>query len=91
VARELTKVHEQVLRGSLLELLEWAQDSEVRGEIAVVVGGAPAAAPTRPEDHVAAVRELVDNGLRLKEAVAAVAEDVRVSKRELYAAVIAAR
>lgn len=91
VARELTKVHEQVLRGSLLELLEWAQDSEVRGEIAVVVGGAPAAAPTRPEDHVAAVRELVDSGLRLKEAVAAVAEDVRVSKRELYAAVIATR
>ncbi|WP_307843200.1 16S rRNA (cytidine(1402)-2'-O)-methyltransferase [Arthrobacter sp. MSA 4-2] len=91
VARELTKVHEQVLRGSLLELLEWAQDGEVRGEIAVVVGGAPAAAPSRPEDHVAAVHELVGNGLRLKEAVAAVAEDARVSKRELYAAVIASR
>lgn len=91
VARELTKVHEQVLRGTLLELLQWAQGSEVRGEIAVVVGGTPEAPPSRPEDHIAAVQELVANGARLKEAVASVAEDARVSKRELYAAVIAAR
>ncbi|MBG6182804.1 16S rRNA (cytidine1402-2'-O)-methyltransferase [Arthrobacter sp. CAN_A214] len=91
VARELTKVHEQVLRGTLLELLQWAQDSEVRGEIAVVVGGAPEAPPSRPEDSVAAVQKLVADGARLKEAVATIAEDARVSKRELYAAVIAAR
>ncbi|WP_343212839.1 16S rRNA (cytidine(1402)-2'-O)-methyltransferase [Arthrobacter sp. Br18] len=91
VARELTKVHEQVLRGTLLELLQWAQGTGVRGEIAVVVGGAPEAPPSRPEDHIAAVQELVADGARLKEAVAHVAEDARVSKRELYAAVIAAR
>jgi 16S rRNA (cytidine1402-2'-O)-methyltransferase len=40
---------------------------------------------------VAAVNELMAQGIRLKEAVAAVAEDVRVSKRELYSAVLAAR
>lgn len=57
----------------------------------MVVGGAPEQAPGKPEDHVAAVNELVTQGIRLKEAVAAVAEDARISKRELYAAVLAAR
>lgn len=91
VCRELTKTYEEVIRGSLRELLEWAENNEVRGEIAVVVGGAPEQAPGKPEDHVAAVNELVAQGIRLKEAVAAVAEDARISKRELYAAVLAAR
>jgi 16S rRNA (cytidine1402-2'-O)-methyltransferase len=91
VARELTKVHEQVIRGSLLELLQWTQATEVRGEIAVVVAGAPEAAASRPEDHVTDVNALIEGGMRLKDAVAAVSAETRVSKRELYAAVIAAR
>ena len=91
VCRELTKTYEEVLRDSLGNLLVWAEDSEVRGEIAVVVGGAPEAAAGTPEDHVAAVNGLVAQGVRLKEAVAAVADDARVSKRELYSAVLAAR
>ena len=90
VARELTKLHEEVRRGTLMELLQWAE-GEVRGEIAVVVGGAPEGEPAKAVDHVARVRELVDGGLRLKDAVAAVAEQARVSKRELYAAVLEAR
>lgn len=91
VARELTKLHEQVLRGPLRKLLNWAEEGDVRGEIAVVVAGATEAEPARPEDQVAAVNELVAQGARLKEAVSTVAEDARVSKRELYAAVLAAR
>ncbi|WRH26385.1 16S rRNA (cytidine(1402)-2'-O)-methyltransferase [Arthrobacter sp. JZ12] len=91
VTRELTKLHEEVIRGPLQHLLEWVEGASVRGEIAVVVGGAPEEAPSAPEDHVGAVNELMNQGLRLKEAVAAVAEDARVSKRELYAAVVAAR
>jgi 16S rRNA (cytidine1402-2'-O)-methyltransferase len=91
VCRELTKTYEEVIRGSLRELLQWAEASEIRGEIAVVVEGAPEQAAGQPEDHVAAVNELVAGGVRLKEAVAAVAEEARVSKRELYSAVLAAR
>ncbi|WP_235036132.1 16S rRNA (cytidine(1402)-2'-O)-methyltransferase [Arthrobacter sp. 18067] len=91
VCRELTKTYEEVIRGTLRELLEWAEKNEVRGEIAVVVGGAPEQEPGKPEDHVAAVNELISQGIRLKEAVAAVADDARVSKRELYSAVLAAR
>ena len=77
VCRELTKTYEEVIRGTLRELLEWAESSEVRGEIAVVVGGAPEREPGRPEDHVAAVNGLIAQGIRLKEAVAAVAETRR--------------
>ncbi|MUU70348.1 16S rRNA (cytidine(1402)-2'-O)-methyltransferase [Pseudarthrobacter sp. GA104] len=91
VCRELTKTYEEVIRGTLGELLAWAESTEIKGEIAVVLGGAPDQAAGTPEDHVAAVNELVAQGIRLKEAVAAVAEDVRVSKRELYSAVLAAR
>lgn len=91
ICRELTKTYEEVIRGTVGELLLWAEANEIRGEIAVVLGGAPEQAPGTPEDHVAAVNELVSQGIRLKEAVAAVAEDVRVSKRELYSAVLAAR
>ncbi|UZX05352.1 16S rRNA (cytidine(1402)-2'-O)-methyltransferase [Arthrobacter sp. CDRTa11] len=91
VCRELTKTYEEVIRGSVGELLLWAEGNEVRGEIAVVLAGAPDQAPGTPEDYVEAVNELVARGIRLKEAVAAVAEDVRVSKRELYSAVLAAR
>ncbi|MDM7990513.1 16S rRNA (cytidine(1402)-2'-O)-methyltransferase [Arthrobacter sp. zg-Y877] len=91
VARELTKLHEQVLRGPLRELLEWAEAGDVRGEIAVVVEGAPDAAPEQAADHVGAVNSLVEQGIRLKDAVAAVAEDARISKRELYSAVLEAR
>jgi 16S rRNA (cytidine1402-2'-O)-methyltransferase len=91
VCRELTKTYEEVIRGTVGDLLLWAESNEVRGEIAVVLGGAPEQAPGTPEDHVAAVNALMAQGIRLKEAVAAVAEDVRVSKRELYSAVLAAR
>ncbi len=91
VCRELTKTYEEVIRGNLRELLEWAESNEVRGEIAVVVGGAPEREPGKPEDLVDAVNTLIGQGIRLKEAVAAVAEDARVSKRELYSAVLAAR
>jgi 16S rRNA (cytidine1402-2'-O)-methyltransferase len=91
VCRELTKTYEEVIRGTLRDLLRWAETNEVRGEIAVVVGGAPEREPGRPEDHVAAVNGLIAQGIRLKEAVAAVADDAKVSKRELYSAVLAAR
>ena len=91
VCRELTKTYEEVIRGSLEELFAWAASGEGRGEIAVVVGGAGEPEPSRPEDHIEAVSTLTAEGLRLKEAVAVVAEAQGVSKRELYQAVLAAR
>ncbi|WIV60942.1 16S rRNA (cytidine(1402)-2'-O)-methyltransferase [Amycolatopsis nalaikhensis] len=89
VCRELTKTYEEVKRGSLASLAEWAADG-VRGEITVVLEGAAPRAVSVP-DLVAEVAARVAAGERLKSAAAEVAEATGVSKKELYDAVLAAR
>ncbi|HWK92755.1 MAG TPA: 16S rRNA (cytidine(1402)-2'-O)-methyltransferase [Luteimicrobium sp.] len=96
VCRELTKTYEEVLRGGLGDLAERAQAEPLRGEIAVVVAGASRAGAVSLDELVDEVLERVAAGERLKEAVAAVAEasgtgGAGVSKRDLYAAALAAR
>jgi len=91
VCRELTKTYEEVVRGTAAEALAWAQDGEVRGEVTLVVQGAPEPQPADPASLVEEVQRLCDGGLRLKDAVAEVAERHAVVKRELYAAALAAR
>ncbi|MEQ3551739.1 16S rRNA (cytidine(1402)-2'-O)-methyltransferase [Pseudonocardia nematodicida] len=91
VCRELTKTHEQVVRGTLAELHEWAISGDVLGEVTVVLAGAEPSAAPPVESLVGAVRERTDDGERLKDAVAAVAEAAGVPKRELYNASLAAR
>ncbi|MGD9986073.1 16S rRNA (cytidine(1402)-2'-O)-methyltransferase [Pseudonocardia sp.] len=90
VCRELTKRYEEVVRGSLAELAEWAS-GEVRGEITVVLAGAEAAETPSAESLVPEVEARVAEGERLKDAVAAVAEATNVPKRDLYNAALAAR
>ena len=89
VCRELTKTYEEVLRGSLVELARWAE-GEVRGEITVVVAGAPVVAAD-PATALADVLARVEAGERLKDAVAEVAARAGLPKRDLYAAALAAR
>ena len=90
VCRELTKVHEEIVRGSLMELAEWAK-AGVLGEITIVVEGA------RPRADVAAlvaeVDALVDAGMRIKDACVEVIEahPGAPSRRELYDAVLRSR
>ncbi|MEU3230633.1 16S rRNA (cytidine(1402)-2'-O)-methyltransferase [Nocardiopsis alba] len=84
VCRELTKTYEEVRRGGLGELAEWAADG-VRGEISVVVEGArPTAETTSDADLVSAVSALEDEGVRRKEAIARVAKETGVPKRRVY-------
>ena len=73
VCRELTKTYEEVVRGPLGELVAWASADQVRGEIVVVVGGAPRAVELSTADLVAEVLSRADGGERLKDAVAEVA------------------
>ncbi|MCU1592762.1 MAG: tetrapyrrole methylase [Frankiales bacterium] len=91
VCRELTKTHEEVRRGSLQELASYFS-GEVRGEITIVVEGAPAPAVEATPAELArlvAVRE--GTGEPRKEAIAGVARELGVAKRDVYAAVLAAK
>ncbi|WP_295572594.1 16S rRNA (cytidine(1402)-2'-O)-methyltransferase [uncultured Microbacterium sp.] len=89
VCRELTKLHEEVVRGPLGDLATWAE-AGVRGEIVVVVAGAPAR-EVSAEDAVAEVQRLVADGIRLKDAAAEVSAQTGLSSRALYQAALAAR
>jgi 16S rRNA (cytidine1402-2'-O)-methyltransferase len=91
VCRELTKTYEEVKRGPLGELAAWAAEG-VRGEITVVVEGAPENTESLDaEELVRRVRVREEAGERRKEAIAAVAADAGVPKREVFDAVVAAK
>ena len=91
VSRELTKLHEEVRRGTLAELAEWAGSERIRGEIVIIVEGAQAPETSEAQDVVQLVLDRVAAGERLKAACAAVAAETGNSKRELYEAALAAR
>ncbi|HEY5834217.1 16S rRNA (cytidine(1402)-2'-O)-methyltransferase [Streptomyces sp.] len=92
VCRELTKTYEEVRRGPLKELAQWAA-AGVRGEITVVVEGAPEPGPADlgPDELVRRVQEREAAGERRKEAIAAVAAEAGLPKREVFDAVVAAK
>lgn len=90
VCRELTKRYEQIKRGTLAELAEWAGAEEVRGEVTVVLAGADVAQAPSIDSLIPAVQERVADGERLKDAVAAVATGAGVGKRDLYNATLTA-
>ncbi len=92
VCRELTKTYEEVRRGPLGELAAWAADG-VRGEITVVVAGAPPAAPEEvgPAELARRVAVREEAGERRKEAIAAVAAELGLRKSVVFDAVVAAK
>ena len=89
VCRELTKKFEEVKRGTLSELADWAA-AEVRGEIVIVIAGAERSNVSF-ESALAQVQTLAAAGTRLKDAAAEVAQQTGLSSRELYNAALAAR
>ena len=84
LARELTKLHEQVVRGSLQRAIDHFEEHEPRGEFVIVLDGAPPAPPATEDDIAGALRARMEAGESKKEAVAAVAADLAVSKRVVY-------
>lgn len=89
VCRELTKVHEEVLRGDLNGLIARTA-GEVLGEITVVVAGYRG--QEDPDDHVEAVLELAaSEGVRLKDAAARVAQETGLRKNDLFKAALRRR
>lgn len=87
LCRELTKTYEEVRRGTLAELAEWAA-GEVKGEITLVVAGrAPDETPPSMEELMDEVARRESSGVPRKHAIVDVARSAGVPKRELYNAV----
>jgi 16S rRNA (cytidine1402-2'-O)-methyltransferase len=84
--RELTKTHEEVRRGRLDELAEWAQ-AGVRGEVTLVVAGAePTRASDDPVELASAVAAQQAGGLSRRDAIAAVTAATGLPRRVVYQA-----
>jgi 16S rRNA (cytidine1402-2'-O)-methyltransferase len=90
VGRELTKLHEEVWRGTLAEAVVYWTDTPPRGEFVLVIAGSPVVAPSI-ESLVGVVAEAQSKGIALSQAVRQVAEDAGVKRRLLYEAVLRSR
>jgi 16S rRNA (cytidine1402-2'-O)-methyltransferase len=84
VARELTKLHEEVWRGSLGDALAWARTAAPKGEIVLVLDGAPAPGPPDDGALVDALREELAAGATARDAARAVAARLGVPRRRVY-------
>lgn len=84
VARELTKLHEELWRGSLLDAAEWVAAHPPRGEIVVVLDGAAAPPAASAADVEAAVQQRLTAGESPRDAAAAVAVALGIPKRAAY-------
>lgn len=92
LCRELTKLHEETLRTTLLQAAELYREKEPRGEYVLVVAGAqPAEEPAVSlEEGVRQVQRLREAGMKMKEAVRTVSAQMELNKNDLYEAVLKA-
>ncbi len=87
VVREISKTYEEVIRGSISDLVSWAQAKEVLGEITLVIAGVENTGKKEVDDEaVRQVKQLVDGGSSFKDAVQEVSTQQGLSRRELYEA-----
>jgi 16S rRNA (cytidine1402-2'-O)-methyltransferase len=84
VVRELTKLYEEVWRGTLAGAAERARTTEPRGEHVVVVEGAPPPEPVEDGDIAEALAAARERGLSTKDAVATVSAELAVARRRVY-------
>jgi 16S rRNA (cytidine1402-2'-O)-methyltransferase len=93
VARELTKLHEEFWRGTLEAAVAWTDDHPIRGEVVLVLEGAPAVdvAPAGDDVLVVALRQRLEAGERTRGAVDEVAAAFGVPRRRVYELALAVR
>jgi 16S rRNA (cytidine1402-2'-O)-methyltransferase len=84
ICRELTKLHEEIWRGTLAAAVERVATVEPRGEHVLVLGGAPPSAAATDDEIIAALATRTAAGLTTRDAVAEVAVELGVSKRRVY-------
>ena len=89
ICREMTKTYEEVVRGSLEELLQWSMSKEILGEITLVIAGSAAGSEiASAADAVSRVKDYEAAGMDRKEAIATVADESGLPKKIVYAAVV---
>lgn len=92
VARELTKRHEEVKRGTAGELLQYYSSSPPRGEICLVIGAAEEKTPETDWEHIITeTEELINLGMDKKEAFKLIAKEFDIKKNELYKKIVEKR
>jgi 16S rRNA (cytidine1402-2'-O)-methyltransferase len=84
VVRELTKLHEEVWRGTLADAAAWAAEREPPGEIVLVLDGAPEPPPPADDTLVSALQAELASGASARDAAARVAETFNVPRRRAY-------
>ena len=90
ICREMTKTYEETIRGTLKELVEWAESREILGEISLVMAGFDAAGRTFTDEELAEMviaRE--GQGESRKEAIAEVAKATGIAKRDVFDVMVA--
>ena len=92
ICREMTKTYEETIRGTLAQLIDWAQSHEILGEITLVFAGVEVGTETATNSQmVARVREYESAGMDRKDAIATVARELDIPKKLVYAAVVEAQ
>ncbi len=91
VARELTKMYEEVWRGTVVEAAKHFSSHPIRGEVVIVLEGAPAPAPVTDASIEVQVRQLVHAGMGPRQVAEVVSGELGVSRRRVYEMAIALR
>ena len=84
LAREVSKVHEEFLRGRLTEVAKQVAGREIKGELTLLIGGSRGQSEVSQEQIEEEIRKLKDDGLRVKEIAEILGEKYGYPKKEIY-------
>ncbi len=85
ITRELTKIHEEAIRGTLSEILKHVQQGSIKGEFTIIVHGASAEPQKQDIDTAQYLKNLmIHRGLTKKDAITAAAEELGLPKKKVY-------
>ena len=84
MGREITKLHEEFLRGRISEVIAEVSRREIRGEVTLIIEGCSDVDPPSEEALREEIAELVADGLRVKEIAEVLGEKYGYSKRQIY-------
>jgi len=82
--KEITKIHEEVLRGSISEIIGMLGKTKIAGEYVIIMEGRPESSKVAVDDALEEIASLMKKGLRRKEAVKKIATEYGLSSKELY-------